>query len=47
MPTVREIKDIPESEVDQIVADFESERCTTEKEKQTNGLWTVRATCPD
>ncbi len=47
MSIVRTLKDIPESEVDEIVKDFESEGCTVEKEKQPNGKWTVRATCPE
>ena len=47
MPTQKVLKDIPEDEVDQVIEDFKSENCTTEKEKQANGLYTVRATCPD
>jgi hypothetical protein len=44
---VYELKDIPKSEVDQIVKMFEKEGCTTQKIKQPNGKWTVRATCPE
>ena len=47
MATVKVIEDIPESDVDQVIRDFESERCTVEKEQQPNGKFTVRATCPD
>ena len=47
MSEVRIIKDIPDSEVDEVVRDLESEGCTVEKEKQPNGNWTVRATCPE
>ena len=47
MKNIREIKDIPEEEVDQVVADFESEGAKVIKEKQPNGKWTVRATMPD
>ena len=47
MATVKVLKDIPESEVDEVVSDFESEGCTVEKEKQPDGNYTVRATCPD
>ena len=43
----RILKDIPGSEVDEVVADFESEGCMTEKRKQDDGLWTVIADCPD
>jgi hypothetical protein len=42
------LTDVPESEVQQVIDDFKSEGCTqVTKEKQANGLWTVRATCPD
>jgi len=47
MATVKVLKDIPESDVNQVISDFESEGCTVEKEKQPNGKFTVRATCPD
>jgi hypothetical protein len=47
MATVQVLKDVPESDVDQVISDFESEGCTVEKEKQPNGKYTVRATCPD
>jgi len=47
MATVKVLKDIPESDVDKVISDFESEKCTVEKEQQPNGKFTVRATCPD
>ena len=47
MTTVKVLKDIPESDVDQVVSDFESQGCTVKKEQQSNGKYTVRATCPD
>ena len=47
MPIERVLTDIPESEVEQVVSDFESEGCSVSKERQANGLWTVRAICPD
>jgi len=47
MVTVKVLEDIPESDVDQILSDFESEGCTVEKKEQLNGKFTVRATCPD
>jgi len=42
------IKDLSESEADKAVEDFKSEGCTdVKKEKQSDGNWTVRATCPE
>ena len=41
------LEDIPESDVDQVVSDLESEGCSVEKEKQQNGKYTVRAICPE
>jgi hypothetical protein len=47
MPTERVLTDIPQDDVDQVIGDFESEGCTAVEEKQANGLFTVRATCPE
>ncbi len=47
MPRIRTLTDIPESEVDEVAGDFESEGAQVEREKQENGLWTLRATFPD
>ena len=47
MATERIITDIPEDEVDRIFNDFESEGCSAEKIKQDNGLWTIKAMCPE
>ena len=47
MSRVEEIRDVPGDEVDQLVADFESEGATVERIRQPDGLWTVRATFPD
>jgi len=48
MATHKILTDIPENEVQQVMDDFESEGCTdVTKEKQPNGLWTVKAICPD
>ncbi|CAB1082440.1 hypothetical protein D1AOALGA4SA_10060 [Olavius algarvensis Delta 1 endosymbiont] len=47
MPIERVLTDIPQEDIDQIVEDFESEGCTVAREKQADGLFTVRATCPD
>lgn len=45
--TKRVLTEVPEGELDQIVADFESEGCTVSTEKQSDGKWTVTADCPD
>ncbi len=47
MATEKVLTDIPASDVDEVVSDFESEGCTVKKEKQPDGKYTVRATCPD
>lgn len=43
----RILTDIPESDLDQVVSDFESEGCTVTKKKQADGNWTVKAVCPE
>lgn len=48
MATQKVLTDIPESEVHEVIEDFQSEGCTNvTREKQPNGRWTVRALCPD
>lgn len=47
MPRVEELTDIPESEVDEVAGDFESEGATVQRIDQGGGKWTVRATFPD
>jgi hypothetical protein len=47
MSIERTLTDVPDSEVNQVVSDFVSEGCSVVKEKQANGKWTVRATCPE
>lgn len=47
MTTERVLRDIPESNVDEVIRSFESQGCTAAKEPQDNGRWTVRAQCPD
>lgn len=44
MPRVEELNNIPPSEVDEVVADFQSEGADVEKIKQPDGNWTVKAT---
>lgn len=47
MAHTHEINDIPtSSKADEIVAEFENDGCTAQKEQQDNGLWLVKATCP-
>ncbi len=40
------LHDVPPGEVDQVVADFESEGYTVTKQRQSNGNYTVVATRP-
>ncbi len=47
MPKIKELKDVTDDELDELVSDFESEGATVQKTKQSNGLWTVTATYPD
>ena len=39
MVTIKVLKDIPKSDVDQVISDFESEGCTVEK--RTAAKWKV------
>lgn len=43
----RILRDVPESEVAEVVGDLESEGCTVTKIKQANGKWTVKAVCSE
>ncbi|NTV66966.1 MAG: hypothetical protein HGB06_04655 [Chlorobaculum sp.] len=47
MPHIEELTAVPESEVAEVVSDFESEGAKVEKIKQRDGNWTVRATFAD
>ena len=47
MSTEKVLTDVPVEDVPEVVSAFESEGCTVETEEQSNGLWTVRAQCPD
>jgi len=40
------LTDIPSDEVEQVVADFESEGAKVQQIKQADGNWTIRATFP-
>lgn len=42
----RTLNDIPGSDVDEVIRDFESEGCTATKTQQPDGNWTVVASCP-
>jgi hypothetical protein len=46
MPRQEVLTGVPDSDVDQVVADFESEGATVERERE-NGTWKVTATFPD
>ena len=41
------LTNIPDSEVDEVVRDFESEGASVEKTQNTDGTWKVTATFPD
>jgi len=43
MSRVEELNDIPSSEVDEVVSDYQSEGAEVEKVEQPDGGWTVRA----
>lgn len=45
-PIVREMTDVPASDVDEVQGDFESEGCTVVRTKQPDGNFTLTATCP-
>ncbi len=48
MATEREINDIPEENVDEVMQGFIDAGCDpVTKHKQENGQWTVKAICPD
>lgn len=42
----RRLTDIPNADVDEVASDFESEGCTVIRVKQSDGNWTIVATCP-
>ncbi len=47
MPIERVLTNVPESAVDEVLADFESEGAEVVKERQTDATWTVKARFPD
>jgi N-acetylmuramoyl-L-alanine amidase len=47
MSFVRILKDVPDSDLRELVDDFESEGATVETTRQPDGRWTVKATFPD
>lgn len=44
MSRVEELTDIPTEELQDVIADYESEGAQVETIKQPNGKWTVKAT---
>ncbi|GAA0852308.1 hypothetical protein [Aliiglaciecola litoralis] len=46
MARTEELTDIPTSDVDQVIEDYESEGAQVEKIQQPNGKWTIKATFP-
>ena len=47
MPRIEELDNIPNSDVEEVISDYESEGAQVEKIQQDDGRWTVRATFPD
>lgn len=47
MAKVNTVKDVPESEVDNKVAQFEALGYKVKKEKQSDGKWTLIVTKPE
>ena len=43
----RTLENVPDSEVDEVVSDFQSEGATVEKIQQEDGSWKVTATYPN
>lgn len=43
----RTLHNVPEKNLEEVVADFNSEGCTVEPLKQANGKYTVIARCPN
>lgn len=41
------LTDVPDDQVDSVVADFESEGAKVQRTRQKNGKWTVTAYFPD
>jgi subtilisin-like proprotein convertase family protein len=46
MPRTENLTDIPESDLQQLVGDFESEGATVTKKKQPDGNWTLEVQFP-
>jgi len=47
MSRIEELDNIPNSDIEEVISDFESEGAQVEKIPQDDGKWTVRATFPD
>jgi hypothetical protein len=47
MAKTRELHDVPDADLPEIIGDFESEGAAVTKIKQDDGLWTVRAVFAD
>jgi hypothetical protein len=46
MAKTRELHDVPDADLAEVIGDFESEGAVVTKIKQDDGLWTVRAVFP-
>ena len=47
MSVERILRDVPEIQVEQVKSVFESEGCSVEVIPQTDGKFTIKASCPD
>ncbi len=47
MPRTETLRNVPDADLDEVVADFKSEGASVTTDRQPNGQWTVTATFPD
>lgn len=47
MALERVLTDIPDSDIDQLVIDFENDGCSATKMRQDDTLWALKAICPE
>jgi len=47
MSRVELLTDVPDSDLDELVSDFENEGATVQKKKQADGKWAVVAVFPN
>jgi hypothetical protein len=47
MPHTETLTNVPSSEKEEVVSDFESEGATVQSQREPDGTWTITATFPD